>query len=62
MCCWSQWRVVVGIGVAYYEGIDRASLLSTMDMLGIQRSKRRAVLMQVQILESEAKLLRNERD
>lgn len=33
-----------------------------MDMLGIRRNKRHGVLMQVQILESEAKPLRNARD
>jgi hypothetical protein len=46
----------------YYDGIDSTSLASTMQMLGIETSKQRAVLMQVRILESEAKGLRNQRD
>ncbi len=54
--------MIVGFAAMYYDGIDSTSLASTMQMLGIKKSKQRAVLMQVRILESEAKGFRNQRD
>jgi len=59
---WNQWRIVAGLGGVYYEGIDHASLVATMELLGVKKSKRRDVFLQVQILEAEAKPLRNQRD
>lgn len=43
----------------FYEGIDYTSLLAVMDMLGIAGRHRRKTLVLVQILESEARVLRN---
>ena len=60
MATWNQWRIVAGLGGVHYEGIDHACLRATMDMLGIRPSRRRSVLLHVQVLESEAKRLRNE--
>lgn len=62
MVTWNQWRIVAGLGGVYYEGIDHASLVATMELLGVKKSKRRDVFLQVQILEAEAKPLRNQRD
>lgn len=62
MSCWNQWRVVTGPWGFYYDGIDHTSLASTMDLLGVKKSKQRSVFMHVRILESEAKPLRNERE
>ena len=54
-----QWRVIAGFGAAFYDGIDANALLATMDLLGIKRKQRTRVFWQVQILESEARKLRN---
>jgi len=59
LATWTQWRVIAGFTQVFYEGIDYASLLAVMDMHGIKPKKRRAVLMQVRILEDEARKLRN---
>lgn len=59
---WNQWRVIVGLAAMHYDGIDHTALVSTMDMLGVKKSKRRDVFMHVRVLESEAKPLRNQRD
>lgn len=56
---WHQWRVIVGWSGFIYDGIDQAGLLACMQMLGIKKSKRANVLMQVQVMESEARRLRN---
>lgn len=55
----SQWRVQVGLTSVFYDGIDRSSLFSCMQMLGIKRRKQRDVLLQIQIIESEARVHRN---
>lgn len=62
LTCWNQWRGVAGLGGVYYDGIDHAALLATMDLLGVHKKKRRSVFMHVRILESEAKPLRNEQE
>ena len=54
-----QWRVIAGFGCAIYDGIDHAALESTMRMLGINKKHRARVFWQVQILEDEARELRN---
>ncbi len=54
--------MIVGFAAMYYDGIDSTSLASTMQMLGIKKSKQRAVLMQVRILESEARPWRNRQE
>ncbi|MEG0936574.1 MAG: DUF1799 domain-containing protein [Comamonas sp.] len=59
LATWTQWRVIAGLAQVFYEGIDYASLLAVMDMHGIKPKKRRTVLMQVRILEDEARKLRN---
>jgi len=59
---WSQWRIVAGLGGVYCEGIDHASLVATMELLGVKKNKRREVFLHLRILESEAKPLRNERE
>lgn len=62
MATWSQWRIVAGLGGVYCEGIDHASLVATMELLGVKKNKRREVFLHLRILESEAKPLRNERE
>ncbi len=54
--------MIVGLATMHYDGIDHTALVSTMDMLGVKKSKRREVFMHVRVLESEAKPLRNQRD
>ncbi|MDR0458590.1 MAG: DUF1799 domain-containing protein [Burkholderiaceae bacterium] len=59
---WNQWRIVAGLGGIWYEGIDHASLLATMNLLGVKKAKRRAVFGHVRVLENEARALRNQQD
>ena len=55
----NQWRVVAGMAGVFYEGIDAAALLATMDMLGIEQDLRPELFWQMQILEGEARKCRN---
>lgn len=55
----NQWRVVAGMAGVFYEGIDAAALLATMDMLGIEQELRPELFWQMQIVESEARRWRN---
>ena len=48
-----------GLASVYWAGIDHSSLRACMQMLGIKKRKQRDVLLQVQVIESEARLLRN---
>jgi hypothetical protein len=59
---WNQWRIVAGLGGVYYDGIDASSLLALMDIVGVKHKRRRAVFCQVQVLEAEARELRNATD
>ncbi|GAA3704367.1 hypothetical protein GCM10022421_08980 [Oceanisphaera sediminis] len=52
--CSSQWRIVAGMGGAFYQGLDAAALAATMDMLGIEQGHRRERLQQVRQIESGA--------
>ena len=54
MACATNWRVLIGIGLVHYEGIDYASLQAAMDLLGIARKRRRDVFWMVRVLEAEA--------
>lgn len=58
---WSQWRVLVGFSVVIYDGIDQACLLAAMDMLGVRKQDRQRVYWQVQVMEDEARPLRNQK-
>lgn len=60
VCTWNQWRIVAGLGGAWYEGIDHANLAATMKLLGVKKKKRPAVFGHVRVLESEGRALRNE--
>lgn len=65
-CCfvatWNQWRVVVGWAGIWYQGIDSQALYACMQMLGIKPKHQKQVLQQLQILESEAQALRNQKE
>lgn len=59
---WRQWRIVAGIGGIWYEGIDHQALYACMQMLGIKRKHQAQVFGVVQIMEDEARKLRNQRE
>lgn len=52
--CSSQWRVVAGMAGAYYQGLDAAAVLATMDMYDIDRQHRRERLQQLRHIEAGA--------
>ncbi|GAB4207996.1 MAG: hypothetical protein Fur0019_13210 [Tibeticola sp.] len=56
---WSNWRIVVGAAALHYEGIDRAAIGATLQMLGVRRERQRSALMHLLVLEDEARRLRN---
>lgn len=57
--CSSQWRVVSGMAGAYYQGLDAAAVLATMDMYDIDRQHRRERLQQLRHIESGALAVMN---
>lgn len=50
----NQWRMLVGIGGACYQGLDHQSILSTMQILGVGARKRRRLFRQLKIMEEAA--------
>lgn len=56
---WSNWRIVVGASALHYEGIDRAAIGATLQMLGVPRHRQRSALMHLLVLEDEARRMRN---
>lgn len=61
LACERNWRVLVGIGLLYYEGIDNTAMHSAMQMLGVKRREQRNVLWMVRVLEGEARKFLNQR-
>lgn len=53
-CANTQWRVLMGVGVAAYQGLDYGSLETVMRLHGVPRKEQRQVFSQVRILEDEA--------
>ena len=60
--CETNWRVLIGIGLVHYEGIEYASLAAVMDMLAVPKKRRRDVFWMVRVLEGEAARWINRRD
>lgn len=52
--CATQWRMVIGFGSAYYQGLDYTGARQVMDLYGIRKRDRSAVFEQLQIMETEA--------
>ncbi|KEH10784.1 hypothetical protein GY14_02565 [Delftia tsuruhatensis] len=61
LATWNQWRVVSNLMASCYQGIDQASLLAVMQMLGIKPKHRPRVFWDVQTLEDEGRKLRNQK-
>lgn len=59
--CWNQWRITVGFADLRYEGIEYPALESVIRLHGIPRKKQRDVFWAVQVMENEAKPLRNKK-
>ena len=53
-CSGSQWRVLMGMGAALYQGLDYGSLETVIRIHQIPRNQQRQVFDQVRILEDEA--------
>lgn len=60
--CGTQWRMVIGMGGAYYQGLDYTAVREVMGLLGIPKRDRLAVLGQLQVMEAEAIKHLNQRD
>jgi hypothetical protein len=52
--CGRSWDIVLGTGVACYQGIKPESVESVMRMSGVPRSDREAMLADLQVMESAA--------
>ena len=52
--CQGQWRIVCGLGGAWYQGLEAASVQASLCMLGVPRKRWRAVREQLRVLEGEA--------
>ena len=53
-CGNTQWRLIVGMGFARYQGLDYGSVETAMRMHGIPRKDQRRVFGEIRILEDEA--------
>lgn len=52
--CATQWRVLLGLGMVHYEGIDYGSLQAVIALQGIRRKHHPRVFWMVRVLEAEA--------
>ena len=52
--CARSWDILLGTGVAHYQGIRPESVESVMRMSGVPRAKREAMLADLQVMESAA--------
>ena len=59
--CERNWRVLIGIGLAHYDGIDASAMQSVMHMLSVKPKHRRNVFWMVRVLEDEARKFLNQR-
>lgn len=59
--CERNWRVLIGIGLVHYDGIDNTAMQSAMQMLGVKRAHQREVFWMVRVLEGEARKFLNQR-
>lgn len=57
--CSTQWRVAVGMGGAYWEGLDYSGVDVVMRRYKVPRNRQDVVFGQVQVLEDEEKQIRN---
>lgn len=57
--CATQWRVAVGMGGAYWEGLNYSSVEIVMNRYGVPESMKNKVFSDVQIMEDEEKQIRN---
>lgn len=53
-CGNTQWRILVGMGFAHFQGLDYGSVESVVNMHGIPRKQQRQLLAHVRTLEDEA--------
>jgi hypothetical protein len=51
--CRTQWRVAVGFGGVWYQGLDFAAVDVAMRRLGVSRKRQREVFLQLQVMEDE---------
>lgn len=59
--CERNWRVLIGIGLVHYDGIDASAMQSVMHMLSVKPKHRRNVFWMVRVLEDEARKFLNQR-
>lgn len=52
--CATQWRVAIGMGGALWLGLDYAAVAALMQMRGLARARRAALLADLQIMERAA--------
>ncbi|CAN5439389.1 hypothetical protein BH10PSE18_BH10PSE18_19080 [soil metagenome] len=58
--CRRQWRIAVGAGGVWYQGLDMGAVDVAMRRLDVAREDQREVFLQLQIMEEEAaKVLNN---
>lgn len=57
--CRTQWRVAVGFGGAWYQGLDFTAVDVAMRCLGIPSERHREVFGQLQVMEDEGVKLLN---
>ena len=55
----TQWRIVAGLGGAYYEGIDYSVLPIVEERMGVKRKARARIFNDLRVMESEAKAILN---
>ena len=61
LCLSSQWRIVVGMGNAVYHGIEFESIQPCFWALGVKKSKRRQMFLNVVMMAEEAAAVLNKK-
>ena len=60
--CQHQWRVVAGLGGMWFQGLELASVQSSLTLLGVPKKRWRAVREQLRVLEGQALAQLNRRE
>ena len=59
--CATQWRLSVGVGGLYWQGLDYQGVDVVMRRYRVPRKRQDAVFAELQVLEDEEKAIRNRR-
>lgn len=58
----TEWRLLVGPGGVYYQGLRRSAMKDTIELMGIERGEWPDLFYGLRIMEATAQKILNEKD